>query len=667
MKKILPIVLICFIALSSFYSGIQAQSKYGKITMDEMNMTSYPEDSTATAVVLSKVGKTEFSFSEMTGFQYEYTLQVKIKILKNEGIDNCSHEILHVAGTASEREDIKNLSGTTYNLEDGKIVKTKLSKEYIFDEEYDDEYKRKKFTMPAAKVGSVIEYKYTIISPYTYSLRDFNFQEDIPVAYTSFEITIPEYFNYNKATQGYESGKLTRKTEHTNLQFNIRVNDSNHRTHTFTDDCQAERLILTGKNIPAMKEEPFLWTTVDYITKISFELRSFQFKQGQIKQYSTTWNDIDRRLFDSKYFGGNLKRESLFKNDVSGNDLSIANATNILQMIRNKVKWDKKSTFYPSNLGKALKEGLGNSSDMNFLLINALKAANFDAFPVVISTRGNGHIPMSHPSITAFNYTITGVVIDGKTYFTDASNIYSFWNVLPPKTMVTQARILKNGRGDWTNISETGSGTQYISSSYKFVDGQLEGNITVTDRGNNAQSFRNHYFGNHKDQNDYIENLAKSLACPVENYNIENDIDLTKDVKQTYTVKLDMPLGDDYLYINPMLLKHYTDNPFKAEERKFPIFFSFLTNYLHQATIDIPEGYAVEELPQSERFVFGENNGIALTYRISADEKQIKLHYQYQLKTLFVPQTEYEGVKDLFSKIALKNSEQIVLKKIEQI
>lgn len=664
MKKTLSITFICLLSL---FSSIQAQSKYGKITMDEMNMTSYPQDTTATAVVLSKVGKTEFSFNETAGFLYEYTLQVKIKILKNEGLEHCSHEILHVAGNASDREDIKGLSGTTYNMEDGKIVKTKLSKEYIFDEEYDDEYKLKKFTMPAAKVGSVIEYKYTIVSPYTYSLRDFDFQEYIPVAYTSYEITIPEYFVYNKATQGYEFGRLERKEEHTNLRFDIRINDGQHRTHTFTDDCQAERLIVKGKDIPAMKDEPFLWTTKDFITKITFELRSFQFKQGQIKQYSTTWGDIDRRLFDSKYYGGNLKRESLFKNDISSSDATIANATSILQMIRNKVKWDKKNTFYPSNLSKALKDGLGNSSDMNFLLINALKAAKFDAFPVALSTRVNGHIPMSHPSIAAFNYTITGVIIDDKTYFVDASNIYSFWNVLPPKAMVLQARKLRNGRGDWTNISELGNGTQYISSNYKFVDGQLEGDISITDRGINAQSFRNYYFENHKDQNDYIENLSKSLACSIDNYNIENETDLTKDVKQKYTVKPDIASGDDFLYINPMLLKHYTDNPFKAEERKFPIFFNFLTNYLHQVTIDIPEGYKVEELPQSEKFVFGEKNEMVLTYRISAEGKQVKLHYQYQLKSLFVPQTEYEGIKDFFSKIILKNSEQIVLKKAEQI
>ena len=105
--------------------------------MDELSMTTYPQDSTAAAVMLLKVGDIHFVFNSVNGFQFEYTIQTKIKILKNEGLEWCDQQINYYQADNSWKEAIKSLSGTTYNLDNGKIVKTKLSKENIFDEDVD--------------------------------------------------------------------------------------------------------------------------------------------------------------------------------------------------------------------------------------------------------------------------------------------------------------------------------------------------------------------------------------------------------------------------------------------------------------------------------------------------------------------------------------------------
>ncbi len=180
---------ICVAALNCF-----SQSKYGNVTMDEMMMTSYAPDTTASAVILLKKGETRFKFSALTeDFQFEQTIEVKIKILKSEGLDLCNQSILFYEFNNSNKEQINGLNGTTYNLEDGKIIKTKLSKEFITEENQDNNLKLKKFTMPAAKVGSVIEFKYTLVSDFYTHLRDFDFQNSVPTAYTFYEIRIPEY------------------------------------------------------------------------------------------------------------------------------------------------------------------------------------------------------------------------------------------------------------------------------------------------------------------------------------------------------------------------------------------------------------------------------------------------------------------------------------------
>lgn len=663
MNNTLPIRYFYIVFFLLFSVSLNSQSKYGKITMDELKMDSYPQDSTASAVVLSKVGRTEFKTDRIMGFIYEYTLEMKVKILTQDGLDLCTREISYYDLDRKRRESIKGLSGTTYNLVDGKIEKTKLSKEFIVDEEHDDVLKVKKFTMPAAKIGSVIEYKYTIVSPFDYSLPTFEFQNEVPTQYVSYKIVIPEYYTYNVTMQGHEQIDFSEKE--INLSFPIQFEDDDGRLVSLTDNCHGVEKNFSKTNIPAVKDEPYMWAKKDYITKVNFELRNFQFKYGKLTQYSSSWAKIDEQMLKQKSFGGNLNKESLFKKDLTPGDLTLASASFILDMIRKQVKWDKKSAITTSNIGDALKKGLGNSADMNFLLINALSAAGFDSYPVVLSTRSNGLIPMAHPTIASFNYMIAGVTINSKRYFVDVSDVYSIWNVLPEKVMVTQGRIVKKNASEWVDLSAVSSGTSYLASSFKFEDGQYVGTIKTTERGMSSHNFRQYYFNNHSDKENYIENFSKNLSVPVEDFEIENENKLGSDVKVSFTIKPDITLGDEFLYINPMFIKHRTDNPFKSETRKYPINFNYLGNYIQNVTIEIPKGYVVEELPKSEKVFFDEDGSIALTYNIVQQDDKIQLFYQYQLKTLFVGQDEYPVLRDFFSKVVLKNSEQIVLKKVE--
>ncbi|WP_101689717.1 DUF3857 domain-containing protein [Dysgonomonas massiliensis] len=660
------LTIICTLILSlSFPTLILGQSQYGKITMDEMKMTTCDIDSSASAVVLMKDGFTQFLYKDLTGqFVHEYTFRAKIKILKEDGLEYCENSIFYYVGRQIDsREELRGLSGTTYNLENGKITRTKLTKEFIVEEEHDGENRRTKFTMPGAKVGSVIEFKYTITSPFNYSIRDFDFQSYIPVQHVKYEIIIPEYFIYSTPIQGYE--RIDSKNEPTNVRITMRLRDEYNRPFTYDDNCSGVKQIHVGENLPAMKQEPFMWSRGDYISRLSFELRSFQFKYSMVKQYSTTWADIDKRLFELGSFGGSLKKTGIFKNDPKPATLDIAAASKIIMELRSKVKWNEKSSISASNLDKIMKEGLGDSGDLNFLGINALNAAGFEAFPIILSTRSNGRIPLTHPSITAFNYTILGVVIDNKLYTIDVADKYSIWNVLPDKTMVTKARIMQKDRTRWVDLSSSSKGIEYIMSTYKFDEyGQLVGDINTTYRGKSAYEFRKVYYQKHKDEADYIDNLSKAVGMSIENFKTDNLNSASGQVKRSFTIKPDNRLGDDLLYIDPMVIKHISENPFKSEERKFPVQFDYLQDYIQAINIIIPEGYVVEELPESISYMLDEEGNIKFTYQVSANEHSVSIQYRYDLKNLLILPEKYQDIKEFYAKIIEKCSEVIVLKKV---
>lgn len=655
MKLIRPLMgaFLCFcVAIPNAFT----QVKYGKTTIDELTMTSYPQDTTASAVILSNIGDMRFRYHDESGFQSEYTVEMRIKILKNDGLDFCNQSIDYYVVSRLSKEEITKLEGTTYNLEDGKIIKTKLNKQHIFEEDAENKWKRTKFTMPAAKVGSVIEFKYTVVSNFLYKLPDFKFQYSEPCEYTAYEVVIPEYLRYNVNNQGYEN--ITGKKEPANETFFIK---GGAQAGKFT--CLAEKISYEGRNIAALRKEPYIWTLNDYVSKVSFELKQTQFPNAMLKNYSTTWENVDREIFESSLLGGNLKKTGLFKEEVVGIDKTFEGASKIQDIVKAKVKWNDKNSLYPGNLKKAYNDGIGNSSDLNFLLINALKAADIDAFPVILSTRGKGRLPFTHPSTAAFNYIITGMRIDTLTYFTDASAKNGGWNNLPEKVMVPQARILTEKRGEWVDLTQASKGAMITSAQFKFDETGLHGDMTTITRGSSSQEFRDNYDA-HKDQQEYVEKLATRLNGQIENFTVSGLDKSQGDTEVKYTLTKDASLGDEFLYINPIVDKLFSENPFKSETRKFPVNFDYPQAYIQSVIIQIPKGYEVDELPKSERVTYGENRAISFAYIVGEGGGQISLRIQYQLNELTIVQTEYEALRELYAKIVSKLSEQVVLKKV---
>lgn len=644
-----------------FIGGISlcAQSKFGNATVEELEMTSYEKDTTASAVILNKDVLVRFKH-ERQGFVFELTQKVKIKILKTEGLTHADQEISYYALNRSKSEVIQDLSATTYNLENGKIVKTKMPKQNVFEEDTEEKWKKIKFAMPAAKVGSIIEYKYTLISPFVHELRDFVFQAPIPIEYVKYEAIIPEYFTYNLNSVGYVN--VDSKREAVNEKFYFMLEGGAERSESGTIQCNAERYLFIAENVVAAKPETHLWSIYDYISKTSFELKSFYLPGGFAQTFTASWDKIDKDFMDSKNFGGNLKRASWFKDEVKVSESpTLDQAKSIRKIINNKVQWNETNSLFSSKLKDALDKGVGTSADMNFLLINALKAGGFDAFPVILSTRSNGNIPIAHPSANAFNYMITGLKIDTVYYFTDASDKFGDWNLLPQKVMVTQGRMLKDRDTRWVDLSTISQGTVFRKTNVKFTDNQVEISVDESRKGHDAYNARKK-IDSYDNQEKFIQEMEEKNNTIIEDFVVTGNDDDNELFKNTYVEKKDMVLDGEHIYYTIPLAKLYTENPFKSETRIFPINFNYLQSYIQSVEVEVPDGYEIAELPKSERFVMP-NNDITFTYNIQNQNNKIILNTRYQVRKLLFLPDEYPMLKEFFAKMILKDNEQIVLKK----
>ena len=196
--------LFIFTVLILSNSLLYAQKfELGKVTASELQEKVHPLDSSASAAMLFKKAKTTFDYSFKNGFSTIHEYVYRIKIYKKEGLSQANFRVPYYIGYENLNKDVVKFSdAVTYNLENGKIIKTKLNNEGSFKEDVNDYWAQATITMPNVKVGSVIEFKYVLKTEAIINFPVFDFQEEIPVNYAEYKTEIPGFYNYKTVLLG---------------------------------------------------------------------------------------------------------------------------------------------------------------------------------------------------------------------------------------------------------------------------------------------------------------------------------------------------------------------------------------------------------------------------------------------------------------------------------
>ena len=169
-------LVLCLLAFLIFPALFAQKSpvKFGEIPDSDMTMKSYEHDTSAAAVVLVDYGE---AYIQATSVVVNMTFErhIRIKILKKEGTD-WANAVIPLYHSGSSEEKVTQLKASTFNMENGKMVETKLSKDGIFREKFNRNFNHQKFTFPDVKEGSVIEYSYKITSDFFVNFPNWQFQ-----------------------------------------------------------------------------------------------------------------------------------------------------------------------------------------------------------------------------------------------------------------------------------------------------------------------------------------------------------------------------------------------------------------------------------------------------------------------------------------------------------
>lgn len=120
---------------------IEPNLKYGKPSKEELSLTSYAPDTTATAIYLFHQGQSDFIYHD--GFQLTTEHWVRIKILKPQGVSYADVSVPYYSPTDKDegQERASEIEGCSYNMENGKCIKTPMKRESISFERFNNLYK----------------------------------------------------------------------------------------------------------------------------------------------------------------------------------------------------------------------------------------------------------------------------------------------------------------------------------------------------------------------------------------------------------------------------------------------------------------------------------------------------------------------------------------------
>ncbi len=657
LKNLLILTLFLTSSLTS------AQKTYNStnmvVSLADLQNNFYDKDSTANAIFIYEKGYSRVENGGNYNLLTDY--EAKIKIFNKQGFEKATIEVL-LYKNKKYKELFRNLSAYTHNLENGEIVKIKLQEQDIYKEEYDENYTLVKFTFPKVKPGSVITYKYQLESPFIYKFNGWDFQDDIPKLYSEFVADLPGNYLYNAKIVG--DIKIEKREEKI-IKRCLEVSGGGH--------SECSHVVYVAKYIPAFQEEKYMTAKKNYFSRIDYELKEYRGFDGVNKKYTETWKNVDIKLEKEQNIGFQLKKTSITKDilpdSIQEMPTTLSKAKMIYKFITSNYKWNGKYEIFKdsdqSKVRKVIENKTGNVSGINILVHNILKQQGFKVKPVLLSTRDKGYATKLYPVISDFNYLITQLSIDNGTYLLDGTENSLAFGEVPFRCLNQYGRLLdfKNG-SSWVDIKPKRRTSNFYRESLEFnSELQLVGKAKHIFSGYHGYSKRKKL--DQVDIEKYIDQIKKlNHEIEVTNVSINNISNLEKPYEEEFNFVRKTEKIEDITYIKPFLRPFFKENPFKLNERTYPVDFGYTDSYNYYVSIKLPEDYEFIDLPKNSRYSIPNDLGDVIT-NFKVNGKQLIISHRIIFGSAYYPTHYYPSLKEFFNLIVeIENNTLITVKKV---
>ena len=636
MKYIFVTIILLY---ASFHLHAQNEiPEFAYFPLDEQKVNTFDLDKEADAVIF-------FDIATAT-YNDEHNLvtnrRIRFKILKEKGIQRANIEIPYYS--KNNFESISNLKAIIYTVDDnGNVIVKEIDNTAIFKQKLNERFSLIKFTLPNVKTGSIIEYQYTSTMENYGGLQDWYFQSDMPTMLSRYSIKmIP------------------------NAEFTYFIHKASNLPIKINDDKKNASVNFEMDNIAGLHYEPYTTSPKDYLQRVEFQLSGYNSVYGSKINYITTWKQAAEELLGPYYFGKQMDKnlshadEILLKANTFSTPYGKMNF--IYQYVRNNFKWNGiNSKSVVEGLKDAWENKRGTSAEINLVLINLLRSADIETYPLLVSERGHGKVTIQYPILDQFNKVDAYVIIGNNKYVLDATETNTPANIIPFNILNTYAFKVDTKTPEIIQLKDavktnsnfimlyTTLNTNSIMSGEAVITSSDYAKITrITSLKNSKENFKNEYF-----EKPYPDIKIDSFELN------HTDID-SLSLEQSFKFSMPINTSGNYKMINYNLFTGLEKNPFISDNRFTNVDYGCKYSTSAHEIFIIPETLKPDDLPKNIQLAMPDNS-IMFSRQISYENNSISVDLFLKInKTIFTPD-EYPYLKEYYKKMNDLLNEQIVL------
>lgn len=632
------LIAMCGLAFNLFFGQHKFLSPPA-FNEDDLRKTSSQIEKNAPAEIL--YNSVRYSFLPDNTIEKEYYSKIKIYDKKN------AEQWLNIEIPLFFEDRLDKYDVKIYNLANNKVEKISIDKKEQLKENFTKGLKIYKLAVPNVLDGSIIEYKYKVVTSNAANLTYF-LEYDIPVVYQEYNLEYPD----------------DRIVYHFNNTGNI-INPKYSVSSTEDRLGALYNIFRFGyENMKPLQKEKFVKEMDRYRGKIKPQLKKYKgnyFIYSEVKD----WNEVALRLDNNDDFGGFLKGDigDILPDKIRGSYNSLEKANKIFSFVKENYKWNRKDAILTSqSLRQLLKTKSGNSAEINLFLIKLLRSVGIEANPLLISTVDNGILNIVSPSLGNLNTVLASVKIDGQVYFYDATSFSSKANILPQRDWNDFGILIEKNKGTSFSYSNTdvSKKEQVIIANLDVENFLVKGTFLQRDNGMYAIESYDEFDINKDKYNQSFTTGYNADIKEVESKLLENG---DFESRMQFSGNTLMDIVGSKVIINPILFLNKKNESFdQTDERKFQIDFISAFEKEKKIELEIPQGYKVSSLPKGKK-ISTDDKEISYEYKVETSGNKLIITSKVNIASQNYPKEYYPFFKQIWKVISDSENQVITLEK----
>ena len=493
--------------------------------------------------------------------------------------------------------EISNIKGSTFISRTNKTVDLSSSSIGTYDAEYEDIYKSdgkyKFFVLPKVEDNSIIEFSYKSKLKQPRFLSTFRFQNQIKTEATKLQI---------------------RCQSSTEIGYKLFGNYQDQIVFTKTTEGNLDIYTWEAKDIPEFEGEENMPSSQYFMPHIIYYIKSYQ-KEGQKEELLGTPEKLYQWYYSitkdiNKTDQTALKNKTLELIKDKTTDFEKAKA--IYQWVQQNIHYvafeDGMGGFVPREASDVYQKLYGDCKDMANILNQMLKYAQLDSNLTWIGTRSKPYKYAEVPTPQVDNHMITNLVIDGKSYFLDATD--KFCPFPFPSAMIQgkEAMIGKSEKDFKIEVVpavESNRNKTTILMKLNLENNHIVGNASAMISGLSKSNLLNNLSANNQKENEIWKNILteNNQKIQLEIQELQKNDYQEMPSKANFKLKLEDGIKDvnGRLLLKSLLLLPLKESLIDIDKRKFAIENDMAYVYEIQYEYELPLGYKVEFLPENAK------------------------------------------------------------------